>query len=754
MNTSEHFANRDTLPSSGPSRRATIARSILLLGVVFACTNTAGQSTMKFEYDADGNLTRTIDARGNTTKQEYDSFHRLTRQTLPVPMVGAANPTISFTHDYRDQVTSVTDPKNNATRFVMDGLGNKNSGTSPDTGTTVRTFDADGNLKTSKDARGITTSYTYDELNRVTRIDYAGWPSTTFEYDTGSAGAIGRLSRMTDESGETRYSYDPIGRLLAKAQLVNSPSQSPIQLNVGYEYGSTGYAHGKVTSITYPSGNRIAVDYDHSGRARSLTLMPANGGAPIPLLSHISYLPLGQVKSWVWGNDTGTNPNAYAREFDLTGRVIRYPLGLVSAGGANRTLTYDPVGRIARAEHKKGIEPDSPAVPELDQTYGYDELGRLTMFSANGAVQRYSYDANGNRTTLAFGGTIYANAIHDFSNKLLSTTGPLPQKTNTFDAAGNLISDGTMTFTYSPRGRLQIAHTGGLSFDYLYNGLGQRVRKSDSSAPIAARGQYFAYDEQQHLLGQYDAAGAALEETAYLGDTPVAVLKNAGAASNGIAQVYFVYADHLETPRVIARFSDNKIVWRWDSSDPFGLSPPIDTSEGGVPFNYNRRFPGQYYDSETNLHYNHYRDYDPQTGRYVQSDPIGLNGGINSYLYVGADPVSHSDSTGEAPDQWWRPCNKDQINMCVQECASQNKEFESCAVRWIKGQGIKNPWAGTPSSGGVSCSCKRKEENFCSTNRCKKIIGGLVIGGLIIGGACVAGAVGAAGGAAVGLGLQ
>jgi RHS repeat-associated protein len=97
-----------------------------------------------------------------------------------------------------------------------------------------------------------------------------------------------------------------------------------------------------------------------------------------------------------------------------------------------------------------------------------------------------------------------------------------------------------------------------------------------------------------------------------------------------------IHADHLNTPRVITSTATtaNNILWRWDS-DPFGQGFPNEDVDGnGVKFTYNLRFPGQYYDSETNNFYNYFRDYDPSLGRYAQSDPIGLRGGVNTYAYV------------------------------------------------------------------------------------------------------------------------
>ncbi|MDO9163297.1 MAG: RHS repeat-associated core domain-containing protein, partial [Methylococcaceae bacterium] len=113
--------------------------------------------------------------------------------------------------------------------------------------------------------------------------------------------------------------------------------------------------------------------------------------------------------------------------------------------------------------------------------------------------------------------------------------------------------------------------------------------------------------------------------------------------------VYLIQADHLNAPRVILN-NANIPVWRWDTADAFGTTLPNEDPDGdGNTFEYNLRFPGQYYDQETSLHYNYFRDYDPGTGRYIASDPIGLSGGLNTYIYANNNPINLIDPDGRIP---------------------------------------------------------------------------------------------------------
>jgi RHS repeat-associated protein len=209
-----------------------------------------------------------------------------------------------------------------------------------------------------------------------------------------------------------------------------------------------------------------------------------------------------------------------------------------------------------------------------------------------------------------------------------------------YDAAGNTTSYTGDIFTYYDRGRMSSATVSAGATTYLYNALNQLIKKSGNGGTTI-----LMYDEAGHLLGEYTAAGVLKQETIWMGDIPVATLRPSGST----VAIYYVQTDHLGTPRKVTRPSDNGLMWRWDP-DTYGSMPANNNPAGLGAFTYNLRFPGQYYLPETGLYYNYFRDYDPQTGRYIESDPIGLRGGsYSTYAYVGGNPLSYRDPSGKSP---------------------------------------------------------------------------------------------------------
>jgi len=166
---------------------------------------------------------------------------------------------------------------------------------------------------------------------------------------------------------------------------------------------------------------------------------------------------------------------------------------------------------------------------------------------------------------------------------------------------------------------------------------------------------FFFYDSAGQLIGEYKDNAATTtptddwlvrQETIWLEDIPVAVIKKPTATSP--IQIYYIHTDHLNTPRVIVD-QGNTIVWRWDNTHAFGANLSDEDPDGNAQlFEYNPRFPGQYFDQETNLHYNYFRYYEPETGRYISPDPIGLAGGTNVWGYGLQNPLKWIDPLGLA----------------------------------------------------------------------------------------------------------
>ena len=617
--------------------------------VVWAQTQ---DTTTQYEYDAVGSRTKVTDPRGRVSTHSYDAHGRALSTVQPPAIVGGPAPTITNGWDGQDRLKSVVDPRMLTTTYSTTGIGNTVQWVSPDAGTSSATFDAAGNMITRTDARGKTVSYSHDALGRVTLINYPTGTDTTLEYDGGSAGApnaVGRLTKMVDESGNTTFGYDARGRVTSKTQTVGTGSSAKVR-TVTYAYGTTGSATGKLVSITYPSGNRVNYGYDAAGRVSWMTLNPTNSngtgtntGTTVALVADIAYEPTGAVKSWSWG--ASASGNGVTRTYDLDGRLTSYPLGHPSEAGLVRTVHYDAASRITGYTHVNG---SGQAQPAYDQTFSYDDLNRLTGWTQGSSSTSYAYDVTGNRTQVTIAANAYGYTVATNSNRLSATAGPAPGQTNTYDASGNLTGNGTYTLTYSDRGRLKSVSLGAGTVSYVYNALEQRVRKSGPTSLVATGANLYVYDEAGRLLGDYTNALRVVRETVTLGELPIVVLGQTvtGSPASFTTQVYRVYADQIGTPRVITQATNNKMRWRWDSAEPFGTTPAQENPAAVGVFGYDPRFAGQMRDKETGLHYNWHRDYDAGVGRYVQSDPIGLAGGINTYAYALGNPLSLVDPDG------------------------------------------------------------------------------------------------------------
>jgi RHS repeat-associated protein/uncharacterized repeat protein (TIGR02543 family) len=581
----------------------------------FSLLNTT-QNATTYRYDPSGNLTQVTDPLGHIRQIQYDSLDQAITHLEPHPTAtGSTLGQIDTAYDSLGQVTRITDPRNVATDYQLDNLGNVLSQTSPDTGVTLNTYDEAGNLKTRTDARGKIAAYSYDSQNRVTQVVYEDQTITT-TWDNCTNG-IGRLCSLANAGVNLNVSYDPHGRVTGKTQTVGT-----VTLNSSNSYN----ASGQLQQTTTPSGQTIGYVWLND-RLETITV---NGQ---PLITQIFYEPDGQIGGWTWSNGTTSE-----RQYDLAGRPIAISLGfdVQSLLPDTRNVSYDAAGRIT------GISDDIAA--SLDQAYTYDGLDRLTHHQQGAFTFSnfdYTYDLSGNRTAKNQNTTAETDSIDSGSNRLLQKSGT--QTVNySYDPAGNLLSDGTLSYGYNGPGRRSSATASNLNATYRYNALGQRVSKSVNGTTIL-----FVYDPQGRLAGEYDDSGQLIQEIVWLGDWPVAVLKPTLPAGATI-DIAYVHADHLGTPRKITRPADNKVLWTWES-EAFGNNLPDQNPSGLGTFVFNLRFPGQYYDAETGLFYNGFRDYDPGTGRYTESDPIGLAGGINTYAYVNGNPVNLIDPDGLSP---------------------------------------------------------------------------------------------------------
>ncbi len=624
LNAASKRIKEDTKDDTGALQR-TLSRTYNTLDQLDSITD-AYQRTSSFTY-VDENLDQATDAKLRVEDNNYDPLNRLTRTLRDMNGIAAET---KFDYDALDNLKQVNDPKGLNTNYDYNGFSDLTQLSSPDTGTTGYTYDSAGNRASQTDARNVTTSYTYDALNRPTSITYpTSSLNISYTYDTAQAACtagetftVGRLTRIVDGSGNTVYCYDRFGNLVRKVQTTNGKV-----FTLRYVFNVA----GQLTSMVYPDGGVVDYVHDAQGRVTQVGAQPAGGTRQV-VLSNATYYPFGPVAEWTYGN----------------GRVMKRSLNqnyepgfveVIGAGGLNIGYEFDEVGNLKKLRTANQVDPPLRA-------FGYDGLDRLTENkdgATNAVLEGYGYDKTGNRISATVGGTTSAYAYLTGTHRLDTVAATA----RGYDAIGNTTSIGgtARQFAYSDARRLsQYLENGVAKANYTYNGRGEQVRQSGVGASA-----YFVYDETGHWMGQYDDNNDSVQQMVWLDDLPVGVLVGSGGAQ----KLYYVEADALGSPRVVVdptRGASGTAVWTWEiASEAFGTALPNQDPDGdATPFVFDMRFPGQRYDSVSGLHYNYYRDYDPASGRYMESDPIGLAGGVSTYGYVGGNALRNIDPLGLA----------------------------------------------------------------------------------------------------------
>ncbi len=596
----------------------------------FVDSMTQSGVTIDYNYGSNGVLNNQTNGNNVTTDYSYDNLKRLTQinQDYNGTNSATANTITGFTYDAGERVKTVTDARGNVTTYNFDDFGNLISLVSPDTGTTSYVYDLAGNMTSKTDANGTTVTMSYDGRNRITSIDYADNSlDTSYIYDQGVNGT-GKLASFIDQTGSTTISYDSFGNLLSKAQVVTGFNGINY---VGFNNLTTTYtydSYNRLATLTYPSGLTLNYEYDDLNQVNKI--ITSVNGQTETVVDQVGYLPFGPVDAINFGN--GKN---YSANYDGGYRLLDYSYGT----DVTAVYTYDNNHNITAITREVAANNDG---------FSYDELDRLTYDSHD--LTTLTYDKLGNRTSKQQGSLPATNYIIDGnSNKLLNAGSGKPRD---YDANGNTRSIRDLNnydWIYNQANRMsgfKIGKT--LVAEYAHNGIGQRVHKT-----VGGYDYLYIYDEQGQLVheskyglpnGSFSNALLWDRETIWLGNRPVAQVRT--TYYGGMNQdIHYIQTDHLNTPRWITDDAGVRI-WTWES-DAFGTSAPNEDVDGdSTNFEFNMRFPGQFFDVESGMHYNYFRDYEPGTGRYLESDPIGLDGGINTFGYALSNPLFYSDPFG------------------------------------------------------------------------------------------------------------
>ena len=652
-------------------------------------TDPLGYTTTVERYDPHGRPLELRDASGLTTTLRYDPRGRLLSRTEGAlttafdytPAGDLASVTtpagvrLTFTYDDARALSAVTDALGNTRRFTYDDAGNLLTETREtpegtvtyrrdqrygprnrlrsETPGTVSEYTLTGQLRLTRTPRAFETTRGYDALGRLTSLITPSGARRTFEYD-----ALDHLVSVTDPLGrETRYTLDALGHRLHRS--------SPDTGESAFTYDAAGDlltltdARANTRRFTYDARNQLIAEqspegvttfaYDPAGRLTTVT-------APA-LTEHRTYdanARLIDLERTVLGHRSHLH-----YRYDPDGRLaaLTYPSGNTvryhyRPNGTPERITLErPEGPLVLAEaiHSAPFGPPTTWTlgPGLTVSRSLDTLYRITAIDARPVFHQHrTLDASGNPESLTdlLDPARSLTATFDPEDRLHSASGPFGQRTFDFDPLGHrtrvrfhatpeglIPTPPSLAFAYDSQNRLRsVTRDNQTLAAYTYDPFGQRIVKT---TPAHTTVYHYRFDGR--LLAETTPGGSVLVEYVYLGNEPLAALR---PAANG-PDIAWYLNDALATPQ---RLIDAHRTLVWDADyTPYGNARLTTATVDN-----NLRFPGQYFDPETGLNYNWHRYYDPATGRHITSDPLGLNGGIDTYGYASQNPTLFIDPLG------------------------------------------------------------------------------------------------------------
>lgn len=660
------FGNRtlENVTDPGGAIRRTVRRVYDPLNRLASVVLGEGETTA-FRYDANGNVETRIDPRDEhpdphnispqvATRFLHDALDRVRR------VVDAAGGATDVERNVDGLPTRVVDPNGVETRYVLNGFGERREVHSPDAGVSRFIYNEAGNPVRREDARGVVVHTRYDAINRPVHVDYSSDTDIVFDWDEQQPSALcpgprngrGRLTSMTDESGATHFHYDARGRVACRERLLGGQSKA-----TRYAYD----AADRLVSLTYPSGRRVDYARDTAGRVSRVSM--SFRGETMTLLDAIEHAPFGPPVAWTLGN----------------GLDVRMPLdrsyrlrSIVHGDALEQHIRYDAAGNPTAI--------DDAADPDASETFAWDANSRLTRAAGPYGRVDYAYDDNGNRTALTVDGDPAAGGSARYAyapgtNRLdeVQPGGTAQPIVRTYDAVGNTLAvanpatSHTIEYAYGEDGRLDTFGRRRLGRRPRGGGFGGGVRvlRSGDGRPALEHDVYASGRRgRTHTLLHYDEAGRLLAvgrpsgrstDYIYLGQRLVALASNQPEISRyepdpenpavqtpvAARQPLYVQTNAVGMP-VYASDADGATGWRLASLEPFGRR----SVDGTVWPRIRLGFPGQIDSIDGLAVYNHFREYEPATGRYLQSDPIGLAGGANRYTYANNNPLVWVDPLG------------------------------------------------------------------------------------------------------------